>query len=347
MKLRRVDNPPNPYLSEHREWLVPPPPARIEVYEETAASILSHNESPDLPFNWSVNPYRGCQHACAYCYARTYHEYLGYGAGTDFDTKLVVKTNAAELLRKSLTHRKWCGETIMFCGITDCYQPIEAAYGITRQCLRVCLEHANPVSIVTKGFLIVRDVELLATLHERAGVTVMISIPFADAETCAKIEPQTPPPARRFEAIRRLSDAGLPVGVFVSPIIPGLTDRNIPEILEQAAEAGATSAAFTALRLPDSVEAVFLARLAEVMPLRLKRIVNRIRDVRGGALNDKRFGHRMRGSGTYWESVKGLFEMSRDRVGLSTVNRGCSEQRPRTRPATAPAPATVQLNFDF
>lgn len=347
MKLRRVDNPPNPYISEHREWLEPPPLARIEVYEETARSILSHNESPDLPFNWSVNPYRGCQHACAYCYARRYHEYLGYGAGTDFDTKLVVKTNAPELLRKSLTHHKWCGETIMFSGITDCYQPIEASYGITRQCLTVCLERANPVSIVTKGFLIVRDAALLVDLHEKAGVTVMISIPFADADACAKLEPQTPPPKRRFEAIRRLSQAGLPVGVFVSPIIPGLTDKDIPKILERAADAGATSAAFTALRLPDSVEEVFLARLAEAMPLRLKRVVNRIRDVRGGALNDKRFGRRMRGRGTYWESVKGLFEMSRNRVGLASLSRSCSDGQPRQRPIDAPVPATVQLSFDF
>jgi DNA repair photolyase len=321
LKLRPIDNPPNPYLSQHAEWLEPPPEARVEVYEETSGSVLSRNDSPDIPFTWSINPYRGCQHACAYCYARTYHEYLGMGAGTDFDTKIVVKTNAAELLREELSKKNWKRESINFSGITDCYQPIEAAYGITRACLEVCLALCNPVAVVTKSFLVVRDADLLARLNEAGSARVFVSIPFADAETAKLIEPQAPPPARRFEAVRRLSEAGVPVGVFVAPIIPGLNDRDVPRILEQAAAAGAQSASYTALRLPGSVEAVFLQRLQEAMPQRAKRVLNRLRDIRGGELSDSRFGKRMRGSGVYWESIRDLFEMSKTRYGLDRDDR--------------------------
>lgn len=345
MKLTRVDNPPNPYLSESREWLEPPPPARIEVYHETARSILSKNDSPDLPFTWSLNPYRGCQHACAYCYARPYHEYLGHGAGTDFDTKLVVKTNAPALLRKTLSSRSWRGERIMFSGATDCYQPLEASYQITRQCLEVCAEFANPVGIITKSYLVARDAALIAELHKRAGANVIVSIPFADRKACALIEPQAPPPQRRFEGIRRLTEAGVAVGVMVAPIIPGLTDKDIPRILEQASEAGATSACCTMLRLQGSVEQVFLSRLRSAMPLRADRVIRQTRAVRGGRLSDTRFGERMRGSGVYWEGIKQLFEMSRRRYGLVAVPRDVdaglqSSQIPeRTTP--------IQLGFDF
>lgn len=316
MNLRRVDNPPNPFLSEHREWLEEPPAARIEIYEETSGSILSHNDSPDLPFTWSVNPYRGCQHACAYCYARPYHEYLGYGAGTDFETKLIVKRNAPDLLREAFRKRGWKRESVNFSGITDCYQPIEACYGVMRGCLKVCIECRNPAAVVTKSFLVARDADLLAELNAAASVRVFLSIPFADAEVCKLIEPQAPAPARRFEAVRRLAEAGVPVGVFVAPIIPGLNDKDVPKILEQAAAAGATSASYTALRLPGSVEGVFVKRLREVLPLRADRVLNRLRDIRGGKLSDSRFGARMRGSGPYWDSVRDLFEMSKKRYGL-------------------------------
>lgn len=316
MKLRQIDNPPNPYNSEHAEYLGEPPIARLEVYEETTGSILSRNDSPDLPYTWSVNPYRGCQHACAYCYARRTHEYLGYGAGTDFDTKLVAKPEAPKLLWAALSKKSWKGEGLHFSGVTDCYQPIEATYQLTRQCLEVCLEFANPAFVVTKGFLVVRDADLLAALAKKAGASVAISIPFADEEACGLIEPQAPPPARRFEAIRKLRDAGVPAGVFVAPVIPGLTDRDIPNILEQAAEAGAQWASYTALRLPGSVAGIFIKRLHEVMPLRASRIIDRVRDMRDGKLNNPAFGRRMRGVGPYWESIRGLFDISRRRFGL-------------------------------
>ncbi len=346
MRLRLVENPPNPYLTQHVEWLEPPPPARVEIYEEASGSLLSRNESPDLPFTWSVNPYRGCQHACAYCYARPYHEYLGLGAGTDFDTKLIVKTNAADLLRKEFRKRTWKREMVNFSGITDCYQLIEASYGITRACLEVCLEFANPVTVATKGFLVVRDADLLARLNALAGAKVCISIPFSDAETAKLIEPQAPPPARRFEAVRRLSEAGVPVSVLVAPLIPGLNDRDIPKILEQAAAAGARFASYTALRLPGSVESVFISRLREVMPLRADRVLNRLRDIRGGRLSESRFGKRMRGSGTYWESIRDLFVISRKRYGLDKNDE--SDPVP-TRPVVDHRRANehVQLGFDF
>jgi len=320
MNLRRVDNPPNPFLSEHREWLEEPPAARIEVYEETSGSILSRNDSPDLPFTWSANPYRGCQHACAYCYARPYHEYLGYGAGTDFETKLIVKRNAAELLREAFRRRGWKRESVNFSGITDCYQPIEACYGVMRGCLKVCIECRNPAAVVTKSYLVARDADLLAELNAVARVRVFVSIPFADAAVCKLIEPQAPAPARRFQAVRRLSEAGVPVGVFIAPIIPGLNDKDVPRILEQAAAAGATSVSYTALRLPGSVEEVFIKRLRETMPLRADHILNRLRDMRGGKLSESRFGARMRGSGPYWESVRDLFEVSKKRYGLDRAD---------------------------
>lgn len=344
MKLRRIDNPPNPYETRHAEWLEPPPLAKLEVYEESARSILSRNDSPDLPFTWSVNPYRGCQHACAYCYARRTHEYLGYGAGTDFETKLIVKPNAPELLAEAFSHKRWKGESVHFSGATDCYQPLEAAYQITRRCLEVCVSFRNPAMVVTKGFLVVRDAGVLADLNRCAGAGVNVSIPFADAEACRLIEPQAPPPARRFEAIRRLRDAGVPVGVMVSPIIPGLTDHEVPRILEQAAEAGARWASCTPLRLPGSVEAVFVGRLREHMPLRADRVLNRLRDIRGGRLSDSRFGSRFRGTGPYWDSVLALFELNRKALGLE---KGPPRAKCSTALARGEAKANDQLRFGF
>lgn len=353
MRLRPVENPPNPYHSQHHEWLEPPPTARLEVYEDASATILSKNDSPDLPFTWSVNPYRGCQHACSYCYARPYHEYLDFGAGTDFDTKLVVKRNAAELLRAAFRHRRWKKEMVNFSGVTDCYQPLEAACGITRECLKVCLEFANPAGVVTKGFLVVRDADLLAELDRIAGARVYLSTPFADEGAARLMEPQAPPPGRRFEAIRRLRDAGVPVGVMVAPIIPGLNDQDIPSILEQAADAGAQSASYTALRLPGSVEPVFVERLRQALPLRADRVLNRLREIHGGKLSDARFGHRMRGEGVYWESIRSLFSISKRRFGLdvdegagrAVPERGCG---PAVNPVSASTPPPpTQLDFDF
>lgn len=321
MKLRPLDNPPNPYESAHVEWLEPPPVTRLQLFTDDSQSILSKNDSPDLPFTWSVNPYRGCQHACAYCYARRTHEYLGFGAGTDFETKIVVKPNAPDLLRRAFQHPRWKGESVNFSGVTDCYQPVEAASAITRRCLEVCLECRNPVTVVTKGCLIARDADLLARLNEVCRARAWISIPFADAQAAALIEPQAPHPLRRIETLRRLTSAGVPTGVMVAPIIPGLNDRDIPWILEHAAAAGATAAACTPLRLPGNVREVFVKRLAEVMPLRARKILNRQRDTHGGSLNRSAFGERFRGDGPYWEAIKTLFDITRRKYDLDGARK--------------------------
>lgn len=343
--IRRLDNPPNPYHSRCVEYLEEAPEVKVEVYEERARSILSENDSPDLPFRWSLNPYRGCQHACAYCYARPYHEYLDLGAGSDFDTKLFVKVNAAQLLRNALASSKWRGELINFSGVTDCYQPLEAVWELTRQCLEVCREFRNPVAIVTKAFLVVRDAELLAEMSRASDASVYISIPFADDAVAKMIEPFAPSPSRRFEAIRRLRGAGIDVGVFVAPVIPGLNDSDIAAILKRAADCGARSASCIALRLPGSVKSVFLERLRQTMPLRARRIENRLREIRGGDLDESRCGRRMRGEGTYWESIEQLFRISCRRYGLSRPK--CAVYEPPATPKTPVARPNVQLSLPF
>ena len=323
--MKRLDNPPNPYVSAHHEWLEPPPEVAVEVYEEQARSIIAENDSPDVGYRYSVNAYRGCQHACSYCYARRTHEYLGFGAGSDFETRIVVKTNAAELLDKEFRAPSWKGELVAFSGVTDCYQPLEAVYKLTRACLEVCLRFHNPVGVTTKAYLVVRDADVLSELAKVTSARVMISVPFRDAQDSRLIEPGAPTPERRFEAMRRLTDAGVAVGVLVAPIIPGLNDRDIPELLARAADSGATTAAFQALRLPGSVEDVFLSRLRETMPLRYDRIEHRIREIRSGELNDCRFGERMRGQGTYWESIMRLFAVAAQKHGFVGREESCEE----------------------
>lgn len=322
MSMRRLANPPNPWRSTHVEWLGEPPSAALDVYEERARSILSENDSPDIGFRWSLNPYRGCFHACAYCYARPTHQYLDLGAGTDFERKLVVKINAPELLHQTFLKKSWQGEVLVFSGVTDCYQPLEAHYGITRRCLEVCREFRNPVSMITKGALIRRDVELLAALARESRLHVCLSIAFVDEDLSRALEPNVPLPRARFEALRALSEAGIPTGVAVAPIIPGVNDHQIAEVLQRAAEAGATSAFMTLLRLPAEVKPVFLQRLHEALPLRSKKVEHALLEMRGGKLNQCEFGARMRGSGERWQAVTRLFEVSCKRYGL-----GCYEER--------------------
>lgn len=324
---RPVSNPPNPWASEHVEWLEPPPPARLEVYEEEAKSILSRNDSPDVPFTWSVNPYRGCQHACAYCYARPGHQYLGFGAGTDFDTKIVVKRNAPELLRAALARRSWKRDWIAFSGVTDCYQPLEASYGLTRECLRACLEHRNRVGVITKSALVRRDAQLLAELDRAAGAHVHVSVPFADEANARALEPFASAPSTRFETIRRLADAGVPTGVAIAPVIPGLNDPQIPAILERAAEAGATSAFLILLRLAAEVRPVFEERLAEAFPDRAAKVLRALEECRSGQTRAERgaFGTRMTGAGPRWEAVEGLFRLHCRRLELRTTREDSLE----------------------
>src|SRR5687768_13533038 len=247
--MRTISNPPNPYDSKHRDLLEPASSARLELYDDATREILSRNDSPDLSFKWSVNPYRGCFHACAYCYARPSHEYWGFGAGTDFESKIVLKRRAAALLRQAFAKPSWKGELIVFSGNTDCYQPIEATLGLTRACLEVCAEHRNPVGIITKGALPVRDVDVFKQLHEEAWIRVYFSIAFADDDMARLVEPQAPTISKRFETMRILSEAGIPTGISMAPIIPGLNEDAIPELLSRAKSVGAMTATWSLLRL--------------------------------------------------------------------------------------------------
>ncbi|HTO87338.1 MAG TPA: PA0069 family radical SAM protein [Thermoanaerobaculia bacterium] len=315
--VRPVSNPPNPWESVHAEWLGKPPEARLEVFEEEARSILSENDSPDVGFRFSVNPYRGCFHGCAYCYARPSHQYWGFGAGTDFERKIVVKKNAPELLRKELARRSWNGETIAFSGNTDCYQPLEAAYGLTRRCLEACADFRNPVAIITKGALVRRDVDLLLRMSRQTPVSVTVSIAFAEDAVSRALEPGTSPPSQRFETLRILSEAGLRAGISVAPTIPGLNDSDIGGLLERAREAGARFAFQTLLRLPAEVLPVFVERLREAFPDRVRRVLHSIEEVRGGKMNESAFGKRMHGEGPRWEAIEALFETQCRRLGLN------------------------------
>jgi DNA repair photolyase len=320
---RPVANPPNPWRSTHVEWLEPPPPARLEVFEEEARSVLARNDSPDVSFRFGVNPYRGCQHGCAYCYARRTHQYLDFGAGTDFERKIVVKVNAPERLALELARPVLRGETIVFSGNTDCYQPLEACYGLTRRCLEVCRDRGNPVAVITKAALVRRDADVLAAIARRSEARVFLSIPFADDRVARRIEPGAPAPARRFETLRALRDAGVPTGVSLAPLIPGLNDSDVPEILERARAAGAEVAFTTLVRLPQEVLPVFRERLAEAFPERARKVESAIRELRGGRWNESRFGARMRGEGPRWEAVRRLFEIHCRRLGYA--QRGGSD----------------------
>lgn len=314
-----VSNPPNPWASTEVEYLEEPPPSvRLEVYEDQTKSILATNDSPDVGFKWSVNPYRGCFHACAYCYARPSHEYLSFRAGTDFDRKIVVKPHAPALLRAAFAKKSWKRELVVMSGVTDCYQPLEASYRLTRGCLEVCAETANPAGVITKAPLIERDIDVLQSLAGRASASVTISIPFWDPDRARAIEPYVATPQRRMRTVSRLAQAGLDVGVNVAPVIPGLNDEEIPAILRAAADAGAKRAGFVLLRLPGSVKDVFEQRLRAALPLRAERVLHRIRETRGGQMYDGRFGVRGVGEGVLATSIHALFVASATKVGLAT-----------------------------
>ncbi|CDM64880.1 PA0069 family radical SAM protein [Pyrinomonas methylaliphatogenes] len=316
--MRYVSNPPNPWSSESVEWLGEPPEARLEVYEETETRrIITRNTSPDIGFDYSVNCYRGCTHACSYCFSRPTHEYLGFGAGTDFETKIVAKVRAPELLRAELERPSWRGDLLVFSFTSDPYLPLEVHYRLTRRCLEVCLEYRQPVSIVTKSALVRRDKDLLRELAEVADCSVHFSIPFRDREISRALEPFAAPPESRFRAMSELAEAGIPVGIGIAPVIPGLNDSDIPELLRRASEAGARTAWMTMLRLPGSVAPYFEARLRERLPTRAERILNHIREERGGKLYTSEFGARMKGTSEQWRVAERLFEVYCRKLGLN------------------------------
>ncbi len=323
---KAVSNPPSSF-DACVEWDVPPPAAKVRVYEDHARSLLSRNNSPDLGFTWSANVYRGCLHACAYCYARASHEYLGFGAGTDFETQLVVKPEAPSLLRTAFEKPSWRGERIVFSGNSDCYQPLEVHYRLTRGCLQVCERYRNPVSIITRSTIIERDIDLLVRLHARATVVVTISIPFHDAAIARLIEPHAPAPMRRYRIIRTLADAGIPVGVNIAPLIPGLNDRSVPDILTHARDAGASWSGLMLVRLTDKVAQVFEERLRTHLPDRADAVLNRIARTRGGS----GFGERMSGRGASWRAVHDLYRLWKRRLGYGSMP-ACPHPSPFVRP---------------
>ena len=310
-------NPQNQWEQHRVEYELDAVPAQpLQVLQDDTVSIVSANDSPDVPFRFSVNPYRGCAHGCAYCYARPTHEYLGLGSGTDFERKIVVKPNAAALLRAVFERASWAGDCIMFSGNTDCYQPLEAELQLTRHCLEVCLEYKNPVHVITKSSLVERDLDLLQRLHTQANVGVTISVTFWDPAVARAIEPYAPTPARRIETIRRVAARGIPVSVNMAPLIPGLSDRDLIPILQAARAADACSASNILLRLPGASAQVFSERIRAAFPERAEKILRRVREMRGGKLNDARFHARMSGQGTYAETLIQMYESTVRRLGF-------------------------------
>jgi DNA repair photolyase len=288
-----------------------------ELYRDTTKTIITLNDSPDVGMDASINPYRGCEHGCIYCYARPYHEYLGLSAGEDFESKIFVKENAASLLREALSARSWTPQPIGLSGVTDPYQPVERKLRITRACLEVLAEFRNPVAIITKNHLVTRDIDILSSLAEHHAAQVFLSITTLDDDLARVMEPRASRPGLRLEALRKLRAAGIPAGVMVAPIIPALTDHEVPAILEAAAEAGAISAGCTVVRLPHGVKELFAQWLEVHAPQRKEKVLNRLRAIRGGKLNDPAFGSRMVGEGPFAESIQQMFELHRRRLGLT------------------------------
>lgn len=319
--------PANPYLSvlaeidlEHvagdEEYLAELERPQTQYLVDTSQSIVASNDSPDVGFNYSVNPYRGCSHGCSYCYARPTHEYLGMSAGVDFETKVLVKLDAAKLLRDWLCRPKWAPEPIAFSGVTDCYQPAERHFRLTRACLEVCLEARQPVNIITKNALVTRDLDLLGEMAAQNLVRVALSITSLRQELTRVMEPRTSSPQARLAALDQLTQAGVPTFVMVAPVIPGLTDSELPAILRAASEAGAQGAAYVLLRLPTTVREVFGEWLERQLPDQAEKIAARVRATRQGRTNDAQFGKRMSGSGPIAEQISQTFRVFAARYNL-------------------------------
>lgn len=308
--------------------------------KDSTRSIINYNDSPDIGFRASINPYRGCEHGCIYCYARPTHEYLGFSAGLDFETKIMVKEKAPELLREELSSSKWEPQVLALSGVTDCYQPIERKLKLTRRCLEVLSEFRNPVALVTKNQLVTRDIDLLGELARHRAAAVFVSVTTLDASLRHVMEPRTAPPQARLAAIRALAEAGIPTGVLVAPVIPGLTDHEIPSILGAAAEAGAKFAGHVVLRLPYAVAPLFEQWLERHVPGKAAKVLGRIRAIRGGGLNDARFGSRMRGEGIFAAQIEQLFEVACRKAGFSGNGPGLSSAAFRR-----PGGAQIELGF--
>lgn len=311
-------DPPNRFEAVHaeRDWEQPADdespnerPVKTQFLVDHSRTIVSENDSPDIPFRYSVNPYRGCEHGCAYCYARPTHEYLGFNAGLDFESRILVKERASELFRDWLARDGYVPEWIAFSGVTDCYQPCERKFELTRRCLQVAAKCGQPIGIVTKNALVARDLDVLQPMAERRTVRVLLSVTTLDAELARTLEPRTSSPEARLRTIRELSAAGVEVGVMIGPVIPGLNDVEIPAILQAAKEAGAVMAAYVLLRLPLTVRPVFTDWLAKALPSKKDKIESLIRQCRDGELNDSQFGRRRFGEGQIAEQIAQTFRV--------------------------------------
>jgi DNA repair photolyase len=303
---------------------------KIEYLDDNSKTIVSENNSPDIPFRYSINPYRGCIHGCSYCYARPTHEYLGLSAGLDFETKIVVKRNAAILFREFLSRKSWVPEAITYSGVTDCYQPAERQFRLTRQCLEVADACSQPVNIITKNALVVRDLDILKRMAERDLVHAFVSITTLDPALARDMEPRTSIPAARLRAVQSLADAGVPVGVMVAPLIPGLNDHEVAEILAASKQAGATVAGYILLRLPLTVEPVFEEWVERARPEQADKILGRVRQTRGGKLNSAQWGTRMVGEGELADQIKMMFRVFRQKhdLGRALPPLDCSQFQP-------------------
>jgi DNA repair photolyase len=336
-------NPPNRFekiaLERDSEWNPEEDPApRTQFLRDLSQTIISYNDSPDISFKAGINPYRGCEHGCSYCYARPTHEYLGFSAGLDFESKIMIKEHAADLLRRELSSKNWKPQLLAMSGVTDCYQPVERRLQLTRKCLAVLAEFRNPVCIITKNFLVTRDLDLLGELAAHNTVMVHLSINSLDTELARRLEPRASLPAQRLAAIAALAKASVPVGVLVAPVIPALNDCEMPAVLAAAKDAGARWAGTEVLRLPLTVAPVFQQWLEQNFPEKKEKVLGRIRAIRGGKLNDARFGSRMRGEGIFAEQISQLFKVARSKAGLN-------EDAPELSTASFRRPAGLQLGL--
>lgn len=328
-------------LEPDEEWNAEEDPLpTTQFLKDHSSTIIAYNDSPDIGFEASVNPYRGCEHGCIYCYARPTHEYLGFSAGLDFETRIMVKERAPTLLRAELSSPKWRPQVIAMSGVTDCYQPVERHLKLTRHCLEVLAEFRNPVGIVTKNNLVTRDLDVLRELARHHAAVVFISLPTMDASLRKVMEPRTSPPASRLATISALAQAGIPVGVLVAPVIPGLTEHEMPGIIAAAAKAGAQFAGKTVLRLPNAVAPLFEDWLGRHFPERKEKVLNQIRALRGGKLNSAEFGSRMRGEGIFAEQISRMFHVACRKAGIEG-------NHPRLSVESFRRPGGVQGEFGF
>ncbi|OWK38103.1 PA0069 family radical SAM protein [Fimbriiglobus ruber] len=316
-----ADNPANRFIPLYREPFSEYDPSEDPApqtlfFRDASKTVLTANDSPDIPLRYHLNPYRGCEHGCSYCYARPTHEYLSFSSGLDFETRILIKEDAPERLREQLMSRKWEPQTIGISGVTDAYQPIERRTRLTRRCLEVLAEFRNPVAVITKSALVARDGDVLAGLAAHRAAAVFLSVTTLDPALARTMEPRAATPTARLRAVRELTDAGVPCGVMFAPVIPGLNDHEVADVLRAAADAGALTAGYVVLRLPYANKEIFSDWLDRHYAEKKEKILGRIRDTRSGKLNETRFGHRMTGEGEWAEMFRKLFRTARQKFNL-------------------------------